>query len=173
MLMLAHTWPFWYDLQASILRFTFSFPRISIIIGTPTPDSKPAIAYLKIRITIFDDRFSSFPIWFIAPAILAASHSCIPSIFSWAFRRTPSSNDKLTIERDHTNYLGRMAFSEFRQFYEGVVGFCEEVRPRSVDILQSVHSLLRHSQHSCEIILRWYFSNTISGFSCVEYDGVK
>ena len=171
--MLAHTWPLWYDLQTSILRFTFSFPIISIITGTPTPDSKPAIAYLRIRITIFDDRFSSFPICFIASAILAASHPCIPSIFSWAFRKTPSSDDKLKIEKDDTNYLGRMVFSKFRQFYEGVVGFREEVRPRSVDILQSVHSLLRHSQHSREIILRRHFSNTISGLRCVEYDGVK
>ena len=100
MRMLAHTWLFWYALQTSILRVTLSFPRISIITGTPTPDSKPAIAYLKICIMIFDDRFSSFPICFITSAILVASHPCMPSIFSCAFRSTPSINDKLIIERD-------------------------------------------------------------------------
>lgn len=124
----------WYDLQVSSLWFTLSFPKISMITGTPTPDSSPAIAYRKICMITLDGRPKSLPISFIASAIVFEFHSCTLLILSFAFNSTLSIISQLMLPTDPTYYLRRMTFSKFSLVDETIIWFTEEVQSSLVDV---------------------------------------
>lgn len=91
-----------HSLHFSILLSTFSFPRISMILGTPTPDSEPAKADRNSCIIVARGCFKSCETCLTAIDILSKFHSLIALIFSAALVSIPSGEQSAADGWDFT-----------------------------------------------------------------------
>ena len=130
---------------------TFSFPRIWIIIGTPTPGCSPANANRRICMTTFDCKANPFPTCSRASDIDSTVQSVRVCNRFVVANRTLSSAHQLVSWGEHTYQFSWMPFAKLSCFRGGIIRFREKVWTGFINILKGMHPLLRHSDHSLKV----------------------